>query len=139
MAKLLSDAPVKMGSFIKVANTKVKSAFESSAYYAVKLEDQSGGDEAWYLFTGKDIEGLSVVAMKSGFDGMKPGRLYYTHRVGRGPEASFVLLYRGATRKSAGTPAVYRIGAGALAKGRKRAEKNKEDIPKQSWLKDLLD
>lgn len=139
VAKTLTDAPVKMGSFIKIANTEVKTSLEADVYYAVKLENQRGADEAWYMFTERDIERFSVVDMKFGFANMKPGRLYYTHSVGRGPESSFVLLYKGATKKSDGTPIVYRVGSTLLAKGRKRAERNQEDVPRQGWFKDLLD
>ena len=140
MAKKLDDTKVKMGNLIPVSNTERKTG-ELESYYAVKMEDQTGKDERWYLLTGNEISRL-VVAEVYGSKDFKAGRLYYRNRIGGGKGwRSFVLLNFPSEKggKQTVQPMVVTMPDALLKRAFDRAKRNAEDIPEMSWLEDLKD
>lgn len=142
MAEQLDNMPVKMGYLIRVRNTR-RLPSESEDYYAVKLEDQSGDNERWCLFTGAEVARLTEVELHDGIkeSDRKPGRIYYRHRTGK-YFRGFVRLCVPPPEASPSIGKVFRtvsISCRLVDKGQERARKNPEDVPKMSWLEDLRD
>ena len=146
MAKKLDGTKVKMGSFIPVYNLEKRTS-EAPNYYALKVEDQSGKNESWHLFTEREINILTYAECDVCKD-FKCGRLYYRHRVGRSDTwNNFVVLNfpvrelqpDGSGIKFKTEQKLVMLSDAVLKKTEERAKKNPEDIPEMGWLEDLKD
>lgn len=135
MAKQLNKIEIRMGNFIHVKNTQRKNSAAKS-YYAIKLEDRTGGNEAWYLFTPREYYRLSDCVL---FNVVEPkkGRLILKFKIGN----SIKSLYKVAKQTDSGATyeCIVSIPSSVLAKAYKRAQDNPEDVPKMSWLQDMRD
>ena len=110
MAKQLNNVSVKMGTVIPVDNQDQKPT-ANSVYYALKVEDVTGKNEEWLLFTERELyEVLPEMTMWEGFQSGKKGRLFPC-----------------------------KISERQIRVARHRALTNPEDIPDQSWISDMLD
>jgi hypothetical protein len=139
MAKKLDNTSIRMGYLIRVANEGRKPS-EAQMYYALKLEDRRD-NEFWCLLTSKEVLKLTQVQIDDGVQAHKPGHLYYRHRVGKTWRSfCFVVLPNPDHESSNPGPTMcVMLTDSKLIKWRKRAERNNEDIPGMSWVKDLMD
>lgn len=123
-------ASAKMGIFYEVNNTKRKNG-ENEKYMAIKVEDESGCNERWLMFTEREWLKLpSIDVSKTGAEQLKlkKGRLYECIKNGI---YQFVM--------NTGNGCITLITKNKLAKAEARAKRNQEDQPEQSWLADSLD
>lgn len=132
---------VRMGQFVKVANTKPKGK-ALDHYYAIKLEAENGRNEHWYMFSGKEINAMPVADVPGLMAQAKLGRMYWRHRYGNGWKSFAYVLPpapEGEGQVADDTPVCLVFSDTILKRTRKRAGTNKEDTPRMSWLQDLLD
>lgn len=119
----------RMGKWYKVLNT-LRRPSECETYHAIKVENELGDSEKWLLFTTAEKDGLTAYTMRpttANVIMMKEGRLYPVAKRGKKQyiaklDGSLVFLTDAKIRK-------------AYA----RAQKNTEDVPKQSRIADALD
>ena len=139
MAKQLNNVSVKMGTVIPVDNQDQKPT-ASSVYYALKVEDVTGKNEEWLLFTERELyEVLPEMTMWESFQSGKKGRLFPCYRQDRMPQ--YVTMIERPARNDVNvyvTVAV-KISERQIRVARHRALTNQEDIPEQSWISDMLD
>lgn len=122
-------AKVKMGVWYEVPNTQRRNG-ENSEYMAIKVENETGENERWLMFTKSEWERLPSIQLYSPGcenNGMKSGRLFTCCKNGIN---QFIMHSGGCLTL---------ISFKKLAKAEERARKNQEDQPKQNWLEDLLD
>lgn len=139
MTKQLNNVSVKMGTVIPVDNQDQKPT-ASSVYYALKVEDVTGKNEEWLLFTERELyEVLPEMTMWEGFQSGKKGRLFPCYRQDRMPQ--YVTMIERPARNDVNvyvTVAV-KISERQIRVARHRALTNQEDIPEQSWISNMLD
>lgn len=129
--KNLITSPV-MGILTKTDN-KQRKANESTSYYALKAENASSDKEFWMLFTAK--EAARIPSVDSDLKGkLSQGRLYKMHP--SNAKHSYYLCLVFIENKG---DVILRLSNALVARAARRAERNIEDIPDQSWLSDLLD
>lgn len=128
-----------MGTVIPVDNQDQKPT-ASSVYYALKVEDVTGKNEEWLLFTERELyEVLPEMTMWEGFQSGKKGRLFPCYRQDRMPQ--YVTMIERPARNDVNvyvTVAV-KISERQIRVARHRALTNQEDIPEQSWISNMLD
>lgn len=143
MATQLDSTEVKMGTVIPVLNTEKKNTLESNTYYALKIEDHTGDNEEWLLFTAGEVRRLIPKTMDEVASKWKPGRIVYRFGDAKGANWINVLLVVGPVTRSwsliPGRPSLIHLPDSMLKRARERAKANPEDIPKMSWLQDLRD
>ncbi len=137
MAEQLNDVEIKMGTFIPVNNAK-RRPNESNTYYAIKVEDEDGNNERWLLYTRKEIQKLSILIGSGWKDSLKAGRLYKLTRK-RSSSKTFIIRAMYPQSDTDYVETVIQASERWLNRGLCRAANNKEDIPDQSWISDLLD
>lgn len=123
-------AKAKMGIWYEIPNTNRRNA-ENDEYMAIKVENESGTNERWLMFTKREWEKLPIVQLYSpGAEKlqMKKGRLYSCCKNGKN---QFIMN----TDKGA----IMLITHYKLEIAEARAIRNQEDKPKQNWLDDILD
>lgn len=130
MAKQLDKRKVRMGSLILMENTKRK-ATETKTHYALKVEDEDGGNERWLLFREKWL-GMETLVSRGLADKMKAGRLYKATR-----NEKTVSLCRICDQYDGALIIV--LTERRLKMAEERAKKHPEDIPVQGKLSDLMD
>lgn len=139
MAKQLNNVSVKMGTVIPVDNQDQKPT-ANSVYYALKVEDVTGKNEEWLLFTERELyEVLPEMTMWEGFQSGKKGRLFPCYRRDKMPQ--YVTMIERPARNDVNvyvTVAV-KISERQIRVARHRALTNQEDIPEQSWISNMLD
>lgn len=135
MAYLLTDDEVKMGHVLEVGNQE-RNWQEASIYLALKVEEEDGEGERWLLFTGNEIHSRPVVGLGTLATQMKLGRLYPFAFGGRDRKACRV---QRTARSGEREQVVLVFNSADIERARERAERNPEDVPKQSWLADKLD
>ena len=129
MAALFGRKSSVMGKAIPVDN-KDRRWGENGSYLAVKVEDETGGKEEWLLFTEKELE-CPTLFMGAVTDSMKAGRMFPC--VTGGARRLAVKLETGGASK------VVLLCHAVVERARRRAEKNLEDIPRQTLIGDILD
>lgn len=137
MAKQLTEDKVKMGYLLPVENLE-KKPNENESYLAVKLENQTGEDEVWMLFSEKEISSRQTLELPD-MDEPKLGRAF---RVGIGKRmySAFALIScKDLENWKKGEKKILLFSCRVLDRAKTRAKKNPEDIPTQSFLSDLLD
>lgn len=137
MAEQLNDSPIVMGRAIPVKNTN-KARLAQDKYYAIKTEDLSGECETWLLFTRHEIDNFPRVNFDLA-DKMKLGRIYSLVPAEKETIRYIIKLEFPDTEDKEYAEATIIIPVGVALKGLRRADKNKEDIPAQSKLQDMLD
>lgn len=139
MARKLDNTSIRMGYLIRVKNTGKKPS-EKDAYYALKLEDQRD-TEFWVLLTSKEVTKFKMAQLDDGVQMHKPGHLYCHHRVGKTWRsfAFIVLPNPDPSSTKPGPELCVTLTDALLKRGKKRAERNSEDIPAMNWFKDLMD
>lgn len=139
MAEQLNNHKVKMGVALPVKNLKAKPT-QNDKYYAVKFQNQEGKDQFWALFTTKELYSRPKFLCGQWKQDMKLGRLYKFTSIYQKNNFYLVKLNLFQDDKDIGTvQIVTRLNQRLLKKGRLRAQKNTEDIPKQSFIQDMLD
>lgn len=128
-----------MGYMNKIVNKDRKTG-ESTVYHIVKLEEQDGKDEFWCLFTEREVRAITPCMLNDDKQ-HKVGRLYYKHTIGKTTRSFLTLMLQGQRTDNTITyTKMHVVITEALVKrGRNRAARNLEDIPKQSWLANLID
>lgn len=129
------EIKAKMGSVVNVVNTNPKTT-ACKSYKAVWIEDESGKEESevCIMFTDNQFMNLPRTLPPSCFNlnDMKLGRMYCL--TGISNSAYIVRL-----KDTNNIEGMYKITAGKLKKAQELALKNTEDIPKRTFLSDLLD
>lgn len=139
MAKQLNNVPVKMGTVIPVDNQDQKPT-ASSVYYALKVEDVTGKNEEWLLFTERELyEVLPEMTMWEGFQSGKKGRLFPCYRQDRMPQYITMIERPARNDVNVYVTVAVKISERQIRVARHRALTNPEDIPEQSWIGDMLD
>lgn len=130
MAKMLTDASVKMGVFLPVENQRPH-RLAAGKYLALKVEAEDGGSERWLLFTEKEAIALRPVGGGSWRDSLKAGRLYPISIFGK---TGYLLV-----AKLGELVNTLFITEAMIQRALDRAARNPEDVPKMSRLADMMD
>ena len=139
MAKQLNNVSVKMGTVIPVDNQDRKPT-ANSIYYALKVEDVTGRNEEWLLFTERELyEVLPEMTMWEGFQSGKKGRLFPCYRQDRMPQYITMIERPARNDVNVYVTVAVKISERQIRVARHRALTNREDIPEQSWISDMLD
>lgn len=139
MAKQLNSVSVKMGTVIPVDNQDQKPT-ASSVYYALKVEDVTGKNEEWLLFTERELyEVLPEMTMWEGFQSGKKGRLFPCYRQDKMPQYITMIERPARNDVNVYVTVAVKISERQIRVARHRALTNQEDIPEQSWISDMLD
>lgn len=126
----VSGNEVKAGQILRVVNQDVESHFESTDYYAIWVEDVDGKNERCLLYT-RDRTFEKTVGIDSIKSNLVPGRLYPVVLSERTTYLVSVITTYGRIK-------TIRLSPSVIKAGEKRAKKNPEDIPKKSFLTDLM-
>ena len=122
----------KMGYVYEVANKDPKFG-ANLKYYAINIEDETGKNEKWGLFTKCEFD-KHFTRLNSPSDWLvnmlKTGRAMPMDKNGSG---AYVI------KLIAPNPAAYHVTSRIISKGFKRAATNPEDIPYKSKIQDMLD
>lgn len=127
MSEVLNTAPVKNGQLLLVGNKeKVKNA--KTLYYAIWVENIDGKNETCLFFTQTEMATLQPIDIDF-LEEMVPGRIYKC-----GAKNSNVIKIVNGSSEFA-----IRLTKTLFNKALYRARKNEEDIPKKTFINDLLD
>lgn len=143
MAEHLNNRKIEMGVALPVKNQQP--AFGAAAkYYALKVECEGGDPEYWLLFTEKELYSLPLRKGSSWSKDLKLGRLFELSLPGKDSSTpSFGQFLCRIKRPVRGTEEYEEVLVWASGKkmnvALERAKRNPEDIPKQSWLQDMMD
>lgn len=122
----------KMGYVYEVANKDPKFGAKLK-YYAINIEDETGKNEKWGLFTGYEFNKyFTKLSSPSDWlvNTLKPGRAMPLDKNGSG---AYII------KLTAPNPAAYHVTSRIISKGFNRAADNPEDIPYKSKIQDMLD
>ena len=133
MAELKTDDRVCMGQLIPVGEIGGQECF------ALKVEDSSGDNEQWLLFTRGELFNCSKLEIPSITESWKKGRMFqhrmYTYRIGH----SFLAVRVSWPKTWALSDEVLLLTSELFKRALSRTAKNPEYVPKMSYLADLLD
>ena len=124
------DLKVVLGQLIKVNNLKKKNN-ENNIYVTLQVQDENGKNERCLLFTQIEISDMETIRA-SFLDKLVQGRIYQC-LIGKRPTNIIkVCNYYGETK-------YLRLSNTQLLKAEKRAQRNKEDLTKKSFITNLMD
>lgn len=153
---MLYDLDVKMGNLIPVDN-QGKKWNEAKEYQSVKVEDETGYNERYLLFTNNEISRFSKViasldsfifnkiktgSLSSMVNDMKFGRFYLCDVksvTGNWVKAYLVKVRIRNKQDGEFDTTVFRIPYSVIKRAEKRSKRNPEDLAVTSWFADLLD
>lgn len=129
------EIKAKMGCVVNVINTKPKTT-ACKSYKAVWIEDESGKEdsEVCIMFTDNQFQNLPRTLPPSCFklNDMKLGRMYCLTGIRK---STYIVRFKDVNN----IDGMYRLSDKKLEKAKELAQKNIEDIPKRSFLSDMLD
>lgn len=142
MAKMLTNDSVIIGYLLPMENME-RTPSEKERYYALKIEDSSGKNEEWLLLTENEILSRQIFSVEDLTKDWKLGRCFTT-RIGRRTySACRIRICETMSNEKITFPGKTELTLlftrSMISSGRKRREKNPEDIPRQCKLRDLLD
>lgn len=125
------ESKIRMGAFVRVDN-KDRQLAACKYYYALKIEDNGGDNERWLLFTEREKCALRSVGMNT-YAKVKPGRIMAELATSR------TAVYFIPVIDEHDNISVLQFPKSVVKLASERAVANPEDIPKMSFLQDLLD
>ena len=128
---------ISLGKAVKVKNTNPKFG-SAEFYYALKIEDYSGGNERIVLLTEQEFYSRPVFELWDNGKSMKAGRLYDLTISFMKPHWKLIKITRPAEFKGQGE-VVIAVTQKMIEKWEERAKNNPEDLPKEKFWKNLLD
>ena len=141
MAVQLTNDSIKMGYVLPVANMGMKSK-ELPKYYALKIEDEDGGNERWILLSFNDLISRQILHL-DGFSPKLGKKLKFS--IGS-KEYQFINVhlcedtkFKNGVELKSGDNVILTFTDYIINRGLNRASKNQEDIPNQSLWNDLKD
>lgn len=124
---------ISLGKAVKVKNTNPKFG-SAEFYYALKIEDYSGGNERIVLLTEQEFYSRPVFELWDNGKSMKAGRLYDLTISFMKPQWKLVKITR-----QKGVEMVIAVTGKMIEEWEKRANDNPEDLPKDKFWKNLID
>ena len=124
------DMKIKAEYLIRVKNTEIpKFSNANKEYYSCWVEADNGKDERCLLFTEKEVEKFSFVITTKNYTFGRLEEFQLGNRIGYITKVFY---------KDLGEKLVF-ISKNIISSAENRANKNKEDLTKKSFLTDLLD
>lgn len=127
-----SDCKVEMGTFLPVIN---RNPFPTAAREYIVVHGQCGdvGAEFPLMFTAHELTKVVRSVQCDYFNTSKPGHFHY---IKAGKTCGYFVRMRPTQR---GELKLYFVCTSTYERAKRRAERNPEDVPKKSFLTDLLD
>ena len=129
---------ISLGKAVKVKNTNPK--FGSAGfYYALKIEDYSGGNERIVLLTEKELYSRTTYRLWGNGSSLKYGRVYDFTMSSCHMAFLLIRILRPAIGSGKDEEVIIAVTGKMISGWEKRAKDNPEDLPKEKFWKNLLD